>query len=183
MIHFFIYQTNLFSFLSKRSFLFIIHLVSFRLSMDQNEYNQISAYHLNKAIPNMCIDNLSRNAFVRKSKRYHFSDGILQKNGRTVVSASAACEALKHFHDVILDHKGAGKALESFAAERYDIYKLRDICHSLTSFCTVCAYRRLVTIKGKRMVQISEKKRITVCRALGLSLRRSFLLMSEMLLQ
>ena len=35
-------------------------------------------------------------------------------------------------------------------------------------FFTVCAYRRLVTIEGKRMLQISEKKRITICRALGL---------------
>ena len=127
--------------------------------MDPIEYNQIFEYHLNKTIPNTCIDNLSRNAFVRKSKRYHFSDAI---------SASAAWETLKHIHDVILDHKGAGKALENFAAECYDIYKLRDICRSLTSFCTVCAYRRLVTIEGKRMVQISEKKRITICGALGL---------------
>ena len=136
--------------------------------MDQNEYNQISAYHLIKAIPNTCVDNLSRKAFVRKPKRYHFSDGVHQKNGRTVVSSSAAWETLKHIHDVILDHKGAGKALEIFAAERYDIYQLRDICRSLTSFCTVCAYRRLVTVEGKRMVQISEKKRILICRALGL---------------
>ena len=87
--------------------------------MDQNEYNQISAYHLNKAIPNTCIDNLSRNAVVPKLKRYHFSDGVLQKFRRTVVSASAAWETLKHIHDVILDHTGAGKALESFAAERH----------------------------------------------------------------
>ena len=136
--------------------------------MNQNEYNQLSAYHLNKTIPNTCVDNLSRNVFVRKLKRYHFSDGVLQKNGRTVVPASAAWETIKHIHDVILDHHGAGKALKSFAAESYDIYKLRDICRSLTSFCTVCACRRLVTIEGKRMVQISEKKRITICRALGL---------------
>ena len=136
--------------------------------MDPIEYNQIFEYHLNKTIPNTCIDNLSRNAFVRKSKRYHYSDGVLRKNGRTVVSASAAWETLKHIHDVILDHHGEGKALEGFTAERYDIYKLRDICRSLTSFCTVCAYRRLVTIEGKRMVQISEKKRITICGALGL---------------
>ena len=60
------------------------------------------------------------------------------------------------------------KALESFAAERYDICKLRDIRRSLTSLSTFCAYRRLVTIEGKRLVQISEKKRITICRALGL---------------
>ena len=75
----------------------------------------------------MYFDNLSPNAFVRKSKQYHFSDGVLQKNGRTVVPASAAWETLKHIHDVILDHQGAGKALERFAAKRYDIYKLRDI--------------------------------------------------------
>ena len=136
--------------------------------MDPIEYNQISDYHLNRTIPNTCIDILSRNAFVRKSKRYHFSDGVLPKNGRTVVSASAAWEALKHIHDVILDHKDAGKALENFAAERYDICRLRDICRSLTSFCIVCAYRWLFTIEGKRMVQISEKKWITICRALGL---------------
>ena len=143
-------------------------MVPFRLSKDPIEYNQIFEYHLNKTIPNTCIDNLSRNAFVRKSKRYHFSDGVLRKNGRTVFSASAAWETLKHVHDVILDHHGEGKALEGFTAERYDIYKLRDICRSLTSFCTVCAYRRLVTIEGKRMVQISEKNRITICGALGL---------------
>ena len=99
--------------------------------MDQTEYNQISAYHLNKTIPNTCVDNLSRNAFVRKSKRYQFS------------------------------------VLESFAAVRYNIDKLRDICRSLTSLCTVCAYRRLVTIEGKRIVQISEKRK-TTCGALGL---------------
>ena len=136
--------------------------------MDQNEYNQISAYHLNKTIPNTCVDNLSGNAFVRKSKHYHFSDVVLQKNGRTVVPASAAWETLKHIHNVILDHHGAGKALESFAAVRYDIYKLRDMCSSLTLLCTVCAYRSLVIIEGKRMVQISEKKRITICQGLGL---------------
>ena len=44
---------------------------------------------------------------------------------------------------------------------------MRDICLSLTLFCTVCAYRRLVTIEGKPMVQISEKKQIINCRALG----------------
>ena len=38
---------------------------------------------------------------------------------------------LEHFHDVNLDQHGAGKALERFAAERYDIYKLRDIYAAL----------------------------------------------------
>ena len=85
--------------------------------MDQTEFNQISASHLNKTIPNTCIDNLSRNALVRNSKRYHYFDGLLQKNGRTVVPASAAWEILKHIHDVILHHQGLRKALESFAAE------------------------------------------------------------------
>ena len=102
--------------------------------MDQTEYNQISLYHPNKTIPDTCVDNLSRNAFVRKWKRYQFSDDVPQMNGRTVVSASVAWEALKHLHDVLLDNQGAGKAIESFAAESYDIYKLRDICRSLTSF-------------------------------------------------
>ena len=123
--------------------------------MDQTEYNQISAFYLNKTIPNTCIDNLSRNAFVRKLKRYHFSDGVLQKNRKKFVSNSVAWETLKHIHDVILDHQGAGKALESFAAERY-IYELRDICRSYF-VCTVCAYQRVVTIEFKGMMQISEK--------------------------
>ena len=135
--------------------------------MDQTEYNQISYSHLNKTIPNTCIDNISQNAVVRKSKLYHFSDCVLQKNRRTVVSASVAWKNLNHIDDVVLDHQAAGKGLECFAAERY-IYRLRDICRSLTLLCTVCAYRRLVTFEGKRIVQISEKKRITICRALGL---------------
>ena len=36
-------------------------------------------------------------------------------------SASVEWETLKYIHDVSLDHQGAGKALESFATERYDI--------------------------------------------------------------
>ena len=150
-------------------------MVSFRLSIDQTKYNQISASHFNKTIPNTCIDSLSQNAVVRKSKLYHFSDCVLQKNGRTVVSASVAWENLKHIHDVVLDQQGVGKGLECFAAERYDICKLRDICRSLTLLCLVCAYRRLIDFEGKRMVQISEKKRITICRALGLEPKEKLL--------
>ena len=42
------------------------------------------------------------------------------------------------------------------------------ICRFLTQFCTVCVYRRLVTIKGKRVVQIRGKKWVTFFRAMRL---------------